>query len=292
MTAETAFLTDLAARLAASGLVPSPALVGTALPSGAAELPALVLSLDEVRRQGAGLGERASLVSGALAVTARIDLANPVLPEEPTFRLLSADRLSLVLPHGGWVKADGSEGFMASADLQVNVAGAARTVVNAPPGATEVRPDAAIGTLVFGAPLPAAGFVEATYFVGQWERRVQPIAGVLVVDVRANSAADTQALSDALLEVLDSAAGRPAGLRTLAPLSLGAVGRADPTLAGSRGRLLRLAYEYQHIVDRPDSSGGVIRRVPITSHLLATSVEPASGALITTLFTETTETSP
>jgi anti-anti-sigma regulatory factor len=29
------------------------------------------------------------------------------------------DRLTLVLPHGGWVKADGSEGLLAGADLQV-----------------------------------------------------------------------------------------------------------------------------------------------------------------------------
>lgn len=287
MTAETAFLDTLATRLASASLQPAPVLVGSALPLAANELPALVLSLDDLHRQGAGLGERASLVTGALAVTARIDLANPVLPDEPTFRLLSADRRSLVLPHGGWVKDDGSDGPLSSADLQVNVAGVASTLVNAAPGAGEVQPDANTGTLLFGAPLPGTGTVVAHYFVGQWERRVQPIAGVLQIDVRASSAADAASLSDALLNLLDTEAGRPTGLRKLVPLALGQVAVGDAALAASRGRCLRLRFEYEHIVDRPDSSGGVIRRVPITSRLLATAVEPATGAFITTIVSET-----
>lgn len=287
MTAETAFLDALSSRLVAAGLQPAPALVGSALPVAVAELPALVLSLDELRRQGAGLGERASLVIGALPVTARIDLANPVLPEEPTFNLLSADRLRLVLPHGGWVKDDGSDGLLSPADLQVSVDNVARTVVNAAPLADQVRPDAGSGTLLFGAPLPAAGNVLATYRIGQWERRVQPIAGVLHIDVRAVSSADVAALSAALLDALDSDAGRPGGLRKLAPLALGAVALADPAQAGARGQALRFSFEYEHIIDRLDSSGGVIRRVPITSRLLASTIEPISGAVLTTIVSET-----
>lgn len=287
MTAETAFLDALAARLLSAGLSPAPAIVGSALPVAAAELPAVALSLDEVRRQGGGLGERASLVAGALPVSAVVDLADPVLPGEPGFRLLSDDRLMLVLPHGGWVKDDGSDGALSSADLQVSVSGAALVVVDAAPLAGQVRPDAAVGTLRFGAPLPATGLVQARYRVGQWERRVQAIAGVLRIDVRAATADEVSALSAALLEALDGQAGWPAGLRKLVPLSLGAVGVRDFAQAGSRGRALRFGFEYEHIVDRPDSSGGVIRRVPITSRLLATTVEPASGALITTIFSET-----
>lgn len=295
MSAETAFLNALASRLSAAGLQPAPALVGSALPVAVAELPALVLSLNELRRHGAGLGERASLITGALLVSARIDLANPVLPEEPSFNLLSADRLSLVLPHGGWVKDDGSDGLLSPADLQVSVAGVPRTVVNAAPLADQVRPDAGTGTLLFGAPLPAVGLVLATYRVGQWERRVQPIAGLLHIDVRAVSSADVAALSAALLDALDSETGQtsgrptahPPGLRKLAPLALGAVTLADPAQAGARGQALRFSFEYEHLIDRPDSSGGVIRRVPITSRLLASTIEPISGAVITTIVSET-----
>lgn len=287
MSAETALITALAAYFARPGLLtPVPASAGTAEPIAEAELPAIVVSLPEVRRLGAGLGERASAMTGALPVSVGIDLANPVLPGEPGFNLLSADRLTLVLPHGGWVKADGSEGLMAGADLQVTVGGAPRTVVNAPPAALEVRPDAAIGTLLFGAPLPEAGSVQATYFVGQWERRMTPIAGRLALDVRAASAGDVDALSSALLDTLDDAEQLPVGLKKLALQSLAPIGRADVQLAGSRGRTLNYSFEFEHQIDRPDSSGGVIRRIPIASRLLSTVVEPASGAITTTPTTD------
>jgi hypothetical protein len=286
MAAETAFLDALAAHLAAA-LSPAPASIGSAEPSAAAELPALVLSLDEVHRLGAGLGERAAMISnGALPVTARIDLANPVLPEEPSFNLLSDDRLSLVLPHGGWVKADGTAGPLSSADLQVTVAGAPRTVVNAEPTAAQVRPDARVGTLLFGAALPAAGIVQATYVLGQWERRVTPIAGALRIDVRAASAATVASLSGALIDALEPAAALPRGLRKIALGKLSSVGLPVGEFADSRGRSLHFSFEYEHEVNRPDSSGGVIRRIPITTRLQSILVEPASGAIVTTVVSE------
>ncbi len=294
MSAETALLAALAAHLAQPGrLTPAPALLGAAEPAAPAELPALVLSLPELQRLGAGLGERASLVTGALAVTARIDLANPVLSQEPTFRLLSDDRRTLVLPHGGWVRADGLGGVLSAADLQVTVAGAPRTVVNAAPGAGEVRPDAAVGTLLFGAPLPAAGLVSATYFVGQWERRMALISGRLCIDVRDATAAAVQQLSAALLDAMDDAAALPPGLRKVALLSLSAIAAAPATaLTPSRQRQACFSFEYEHLIDRPDSSGGVIRRIPITTRLAAMAVDPANGAITTTLTTETTEAQP
>jgi len=292
MTAEAGFLAALAGHLA-SRLALAEARVGATEPVVAGDLPAIVLSLPEVHRLGGGLGERAALVTeGALPVTARVDLANPVLPEEPGFRLLSDDRRTLVLPHGGWVKADGTEGPLASADLQVSVAGAARTVVNADPGANEVRPDPAAGTLLFGAALPAGGTVLATYVLGQWERRVTPIAGHLRVDVRAASAADVQALSAAVIDALDAAAVLPRGLRKIALGSVGSIGAPDAALAGSRGRTLLFGFDYEHEVNRPDSSGGVIRRIPVRTRLAATTVEPTSGAITTTVTTEASEVPP
>jgi hypothetical protein len=286
MSAESAFLAALAAFIAARpGMAGAQAGIGE--PLVAADLPAVVFSLQEVHRLGAGLGERAAMITnGALPVTARIDLANPVLPEEPSFRLLSDDRRTLVLPHGGWVKADGTGGLLSSADLQVSVAGAARTVVNAAPGAAEVRPDATTGTLLFGAALPAAGSVQATYVLGQWERRVTPIAGTLRVDVRAADAAQVLALCDALLDALDAGAPLPKGLRKIVLQQLSSTGARVLELANSRGRSLQFTFEYEHEINRPDSSGGVIRRIPITTRVQATSVEPASGAIVTTVFSE------
>jgi hypothetical protein len=270
MAAETAFLDALAAHLAARPALAG-ARIGAAEPTAAGELPAVVLSLAEVHRLGAGLGERASLMTGALAVTSTIDLANPVLPEEPTFRLLSADRLTLVMPHGGWVKLDGSNLPLDAADLQVSVAGAARTVVNAAPGANEVRPDAPVGTLRFGTALPLAGDVVATYRIGQWERRLTPIAGVLHVDIRAGAAADVQALAGALIDALDPELGTlPAGLRRIALSRVSSIAAPDVAFASARGRGLDFAFEYEHAIDRPDSSGGVIARIPVAMQIDAT----------------------
>jgi hypothetical protein len=279
MAAEDAFLTNLATFLQAAGLTPAPARIGIAEPVAAGELPALVLSLETVQRRGGGLAEGATVVEGALAVSARIDLANPVLPEEPSFVLLSADRLTLVLPHGGWVKADGSSGPLAAADLQVTVAGAPRTVVNAAPGPAEVRPDATVGTLLFGAALPAAGLVEATYFLGQWERIVTPIAGTLRIDVRGADAGAVGTLGSAVLGVLVGRGTPMGGLRKIALGQLGSVAAPDTALANSRGRALHFAFEYDHEENTPASSGGVIRRVPITSRLEALTVDRASGAI-------------
>ena len=39
-------------------------------------------------------------------------------------------------------------------------------------------------------------------------------------------------------------------------------------------------------MNRPDSSGGVIQRVPITSQLTVTSVDDATGAVVSTLVVE------
>jgi hypothetical protein len=287
MAAETAFLQAIASHLSAPGrLTPTPVRMGVSEPTAASELPAVVLWLEEVHRLGGGLGERAAMITdGALPVTARIDLANPVLSDEPTFQLLSADNRTLVLPHGGWVKADGTRGLLSSADLQVIVIGATRSVVNAAPGANEVRPDAAVGTLLFGSPLPNAGMVQATYVLGQWERRVMSIAGNLRIEVRAGNVADAEALSAAVMDALE--ANLPRGMRKVVLGQVSAVVLPLPGgLAGMRSRSLAYTFEYEHEINQPDSSGGVIRRIPITTRVAATSIEVDTGAIITTVFSE------
>ena len=299
MSAESALLAALATRLASPGLLaPAPVRIGPVAPVAADELPALVLSLPELRRLGAGLGERASLMTGALAVAARIDLATPFLPTEPGFNLLSPDGLTLVLPHGGWVRADGVDGLLGPADLQVSVAGVAQSVVNGDPQAGQVRPNAATGTLRFGSALPPAGRVDARYFLGQWERRMTPIAGRLQISVLSAAAADVQSLSDGILDALDAQGGNgsgsgasaiPPGLKKLALQSLSTIHPPATGGLAARSRELHYGFEYEHVVDRPDSSGGVIRRIPVTARLQSTQVDAASGAIQITLSSEQTE---
>ncbi len=253
-----AVITALTPRLA-------PARVDIAEPAAAIELPVLVLALEDVRRLGAGLGERAELVvDGALRVHARIDLADPTLPGEPGFSLLSPDRLTLTLPHGGLVRADASQGPLGPADLTVTVAGTPRPVVAGTPSGLELRAEPLVGQLVFATALPASGAVEAEYFLGQWERRHVRLSGVLRCDARAAGLDDVRSIAAAALAALP---GAVAGLRIAQLAELGPITPPDPLLANSRGRRLRLGFDYEGTIDRPESSGGIIRRIPLVTHV-------------------------
>ena len=266
---ETAFLDALLAHLAgltgAAALLPAPVLLGISEPTAAADLPALVLSLDDARRLGAGLGERSLLVTGsALSWSAVIDLAHPVLPDEPGFSLLSADRRTLTLPQGGLKRADGSDGVLGPADLSVRMGATVFAVVAGVPVGNQVRAAAAVGQLLFGNPLPAAGTLLISYVLGQWERRVTPIAGTLRLDVYGADANAAVALSSAVLQALAGiSATQIRGLRKLSLAQIGPVLASDTAHASARRRSALLAFEYEHEINRPDSSGGVIARVEI-----------------------------
>ncbi|MEO8619774.1 MAG: hypothetical protein ABI625_01840 [bacterium] len=272
--AETFFLSRVAAYLSGVGLAPAPVQIGGAEPSIAAELPAVVLSLESTARVNPGLGERSQLiVGGILPWSATIDLANPFLPEDPLFSLIDVTRTVLILPHGGLVRSDGSDPGdvpLGPADITVSVANAARTVVPGVPAAGEVRADPRIGTLTFGTALPLNGIVAVTYFLGQWEQRLERITGTLRVDVCANTAANTQTLSDAVVDALLAPAAK-AGLTrliALAPASLGSVAAPEPAPAlALRRRSARMTFTFEREVNRPDSSGGIIARIPITSQM-------------------------
>jgi hypothetical protein len=96
----------------------------------------------------------------------------------------------------------------------------------------------------------------------------------------------------AVIDALDPLAALPRGLRKIALSQVSSVGPRVQELGNSRGRGLRLAFEYEHEINRPDSSGGVIRRIPVLTRLASTTVEPASGAILTTTVTETSEVQP
>lgn len=254
-----------------AGLTPAPVSVGVAEPVAADELPAVVLSLSHLRPLGNGLGERSQLINGgALPWTVRIDLTNPVLQEEPSFSLLSANRRELILPHGGLVRVDGSEGPLLPPDLSVSVAGAARTVVVGTPAGTEVRAEPLVGRLFFAQALPATGEVVASYFLGQWEQRLSRIAGMLRVTVRDTNAARLGELSAAVVDALQPAAKAAIeGLEEMNLVRLGNIRPPDALLANSRARLAVLSFEYELKINRPESSGGIIRRIEVDADLNA-----------------------
>jgi hypothetical protein len=247
--------------------VPTPKLVGVAEPSDATELPAVALSLINLERLGSGLGERSVLMTGALSWAALIDLANPVLPGEPSFQLLSADRKTLRLPHGGLVRMNGTTGTPGVQDIHVMVNGQGRTLVSGAPGANAFQADLVSGTLIFGTALPAAGEVAVSYFVGQWEQRSMRLQGDLHAQVFAADVAAATNLSDSLVTAIEQAPAHIAGLAVASVSELGTVGRTPQDAVNARQRLARFHFQYELEINTPDSSGGIIREVPVTAIL-------------------------
>jgi hypothetical protein len=251
-----------------SALDPAPALVGGAYPRAAAELPAVVMSVASVREQLRGLGRLpAPTASGALPVTAEIDLAHPVATfPDAVVPLLSNDRKTLSLPHGPLVAADGTTTAFGSSDLQAHVGATTFTVVGDAPAAGEVQPDPDLGVLRFGSPLPAAGTLDVSYFVGEWEVRVERYQGDLLVETFAGDAAGVENLSRAVEAALLDQTGPPLpGLNRIEQTSWQPVAEAGTTHAAARGRALGFAFDYELVQPHLGGGGGVISTVNVSS---------------------------
>jgi hypothetical protein len=266
---EQTLLNGLELFLSGLTLTPAPKLVGVIEPVAAQELPALVVSIDESRRLGAGLGERAVLITdGALSWKADIDLANPTLPGDPPFPLTSGDRTQLILPHGGLVRSDGTTGALRAQDIEVRVRGVLRTLTSGPPQGGEFSADPVSGTLSFGDPLPADGLLEATYFLGQWEQRVARSHGVLSLALLAADATTVRDLSNTILSALDGSGATPLrGLSEFSVAEVGSIGISGAPLVTARKRVIRFRFQFEEELNIPESSGGTIRRIPVQANV-------------------------
>jgi hypothetical protein len=263
--AETEFIASVESFLATLALTPAPA-IGVAEPADPSALPAVVISLEETGAVHPGVGERTSLITGALRWTVTIDLANPVLADPPPpFDLLDPTRTQLTLPHGGQVRADGTTGPLGAADVSISVGAAALALVAGVPTGNQFAVDPAVGAVTLGTPLPATGTLTAGYFLGQWEQRISRIAGTLRVDVCAAAADDTRGLADQILAALAGARARAAipRLNALVPSNVSSVGAPDPASGNARRRTLRFTFDFENEINQPDSSGGVIREIPL-----------------------------
>jgi hypothetical protein len=265
---ENDFLDAVRGYLARPGLLqPAPALIGIAEPVQNNELPAVVLSLENLTRLGRGLGERSAVITGgALPWRATIDLANPVLPEDPSLRLLDAARLVLTLPHGGLVRTDGSQGTPGPGDLKVSVDGVDRPVVSGAPTGLEVRPDPPTGRLTFATPLAPAGTLTADYFLGAWEQRVFRMTGRLRVAVWGMSISGIVDLSNSVMAALQApAAVGLQGLNELRVEELGSIAWPQAAFPAVRFRSIGFGFEFEGEVNVPESSGGIIRTIPVNA---------------------------
>jgi hypothetical protein len=290
--AELAFLSAVHDYLAAKPLSPVVAAnrIGALEPSALGDLPCLVLSLEATGRRRVGLGDRSDLMRGALSVPVSIDLANPALPGDPTFSLIDNTRRVVILPHGGLVRSDGAEALapLAPGDITVRVDDVPVTVVPGAPGPGEVQADPIVGQLRFGDPLKAVGTLGIVYFLGQWERRVERIAGVLRADACAGSGTEADRLGASCVTRL-LAPDAAQSIQQLTSIELTVLGsveqRPAPPPPPNVGvthfrRRAAFAFEYHRLVDRVESSGGVIHRVPLVSRLSVDRFDAASGKII------------
>ncbi|MEM8592284.1 MAG: hypothetical protein AAGF13_07130 [Pseudomonadota bacterium] len=287
--AEIGFLTSIANFLASSG-APTPAFadVGFGVPVAGDTFPIATLSLPQVERVDIGMGGGVTEVSeGSIEVVSTIDLADPILPGSGGFSLLDGTRTQLTLPHGGLIRADAVEAALAASDVTVSVGATDFALVAASPEATEFSADPITGQLTFGAALPAAGILEATYHLGIWERETTLIRGVLHLGVWDSDTTQLINVSNQAVQALVDRAQAIDGLQKIALTSLSEIGEPQPVAPVGRQRSAHFAFEYEHIVDRPMSSGGIIARVATTSRLTAFTRDPGTGAMTETTVTET-----
>jgi hypothetical protein len=264
---EKALLDAFVAQLSDLSLTPAPALVGVIEPAASADLPALVVAIEHSERLGGGLGERSALVRiGALAWEQRVDLASPLLPGSPEVRLVSDDGRQLSLAYGGLVRKTGVHGPLGAADFTLTIDGAPLTLVASNPGADQFSVEPIAGVLSFGAPLPPSGSLVCGFFLGQWEQRVARGSGRLRLSVFAGSAAVARDLSDAALLALGRSRAPFAGASRFDVAEIGSVA-AVPTLAGASVRVARFRFEFEQQINEPESTGGIIQRIPVQALL-------------------------
>ncbi|MEM8960464.1 MAG: hypothetical protein AAGD38_03215 [Acidobacteriota bacterium] len=242
--------------------------VGGAQPSIAADLPAVTLSAGATRVARLGMGRVMREQTGVFAVTASVDLAAPTIDfGDEQVELLSADRLTLHLPHGPLVGADGSDGPLADADLTVELDGGSLTVVAVEPQSGEVRADGRTGTLSFGTPLPATGTLEVAYHIGRWEVHSSDLSTRLDIEVAAANAEGVDSLSRRLATELDVERLHDIvptlRIWRLTPLAWGPI---TPATGTADARRRQLAYDLTASWQVPilPTTGGVIRRVEVT----------------------------
>jgi hypothetical protein len=280
--AVTAVLDAVAGHLR-SAMPQPPADIGVVEPSGAADLPSVVLALSQVESPLTAVGRMPSAVrTGALQVRTTVDLADPVLRiDGEEIRLLSDDRRTLQLPHGGIIRADGTaDRPFAQPDLQVALGATTFAVVDAAPAADQLAVDPATGILTFGAPLAATGTLQLGYFVGTWEERVERYRGLLSATVAAENAADAARLGDDVVSALSAPLPVATGLRTMDPIDIGPVAAVAADGPAGRRRPLTFRFEAELIFPLIRTSGGPIAEVDASAIVFDVNGEPTTNTFV------------
>jgi hypothetical protein len=234
-------------------------------PASTGDLPHVTVSVAGVDRPHIGIGGLPQAPeSGALPVTATIDLADPTLTVgADTITLLDPARTTVIVPNGPIVKADGTDDTpFTAADLTVTGPAGPFTVTDGDPTGQEVRVDHIDGSLRFGDPLPAAGTLTVVFNVGLWDVTVLRFVGTLHLDVTTEVDPAASTVARRLAVVVDEL-GPP--FERLVPTAWGPAHRTD--LGDDAALRRRLSYDFAFEQRRPTvgTSGGIIRTVAVTS---------------------------
>jgi hypothetical protein len=175
--------------------------------------------------------------------------------------LLTADRLLATLLHGGLVDKDGSGTPLQASDIQVSVNEVSLTLRQTTPAPGEFSVSSINGQVQFGEALPSAGNLRVSYFIGQWQRIVQQLAGELRLHIMSGSAAEAENLSNAVVSYAANAADQISGLSSLHLNQLSEINNLsfDNGVAYSRTAVLHFMFE--NIINQPESSGGIIQSI-------------------------------
>jgi hypothetical protein len=246
------------------------ALAGVIKPNTVTELPAVTLSLSELQCSKVGVGGNpGNLETGSMQIALTVDLANPVVifPDNEAVNLLSADRMSLQVPHQPLVDRNGSRpDFFEPEDLTVTLDGTGVSVVQTQPVDGQCRLNAINGILEFGAALSGTGTLVILYRIGQWETEITRCSGLLQVDVFANGAANTEQLSN---EVLLALSGKSQnimqGLARLSPVTWGAIEKPVAPKGETRLRTLGYSFTLDHEQPVISTGGGPIQIIDVWS---------------------------
>lgn len=259
-------VTLVAERLAAAAIPDLPP-VDALAPAAAADLPRITVSVVDAVGTARGLGQvPGPPQTGALRVTTGIDLADPVLhlPDEDV-PLLSNGRRVLQLPHGGIVRADGTDTPpLTATDLLVRRGATTFTPTSQPPAAGEVQLEIASGTLTFANPLPATGRLELGYFVGLWEITVERFTATMLVDIAHVDPVAHTALTNAVEAALARRAWQAAsGMRSIDPTALSAATSIPGLPVANRTRRLTYHVDVEQIEPVITTSGGPITLIDV-----------------------------
>lgn len=259
------------------GQLGASATIGVARPASLNELPMITLSLPVVEPTMPSVGRRSEPpLVGAIRVERSLDLADPALDfGAERVSLLSSDRLTLQMPHGPIVRADGvGQTPFTVADLTIRLGATTFTPVTTAPGANQCRPDPATGIVTFAAPLATVGTLQLGYFIGQWEVRSERYAGALQVDSFALTAQAVEDLSNQVFEALHEPVG-VSGLRRLAATAVGSINLAEIESArDAQARTFTFRFDFEAIEVILPTGGGPIGRIAVDSEMVIRETEP------------------